>query len=44
LAVAFEELLAVATNFRLKAGTDVPRRTGVPFGSPARLMPTFDRR
>jgi cytochrome P450 len=43
LAIAFEELLKRATNFQLKAGTDVPRRIGVSLNSPAELHLTFDR-
>lgn len=43
LAIAFEELLSMATNFRLKAGTDVPRRSGVSLNSPTELRLTFDR-
>jgi cytochrome P450 len=43
LAIAFEELLKRATNFRLKAGAGIPRRTGVSLNSPAELHLTFDR-
>jgi cytochrome P450 len=43
LAIAFEELLKRATNFRLKAGADIPRRSGVSLNSPAELHLTFDR-
>lgn len=43
LAVAFEELLARATNFRLKPGTGVPRRSGVSLNSPVELHLVFDR-
>jgi hypothetical protein len=32
-----------ATNFRLKAGADIPRRSGVSLNSPAELHLTFDR-
>ncbi|MFD1541047.1 cytochrome P450 [Nonomuraea guangzhouensis] len=44
LMIAFEELLKQATNFRLEEGADIPRQAGVPFGSPAKLHLTFDRR
>ncbi|HEU5469273.1 MAG TPA: cytochrome P450 [Actinophytocola sp.] len=44
LAIAFEELLARATNFHLKPGADIPRRAGVSLNSPAELHLTFDRR
>ncbi|GAB1510434.1 cytochrome P450 [Actinophytocola sp. KF-1] len=44
LAIAFEELLAQATNFRMKEGTEIRRQTGVCFGSPEELWLTFDRR
>ncbi len=44
LAIAFEELLALATNFRLKEGKEVRRQTGLSFGSPEELWLTFDRR
>ncbi|MFG1966170.1 cytochrome P450 [Nonomuraea sp. NPDC049028] len=44
LAIAFEELLKQATNFRLEAGADIPRQAGEPFGSPSELYLTFDRR
>jgi cytochrome P450 len=43
LAVAFEELLKRCTNFRLKPGAGVPRRSGVSLNSPAELHLTFDR-
>lgn len=43
LAIAFEELLARATNFRLKPGTEVPRRSGISLNSPVELHLTFDR-
>lgn len=43
IAIAFEELLKQATNFQLKAGTDIPRRTGVSLNSPVELHLTFDR-
>ncbi|MFL6144243.1 MAG: cytochrome P450 [Labedaea sp.] len=43
LAIAFEELLKQATNFQLKAGLDIPRRTGVSLNSPVELHLTFDR-
>ena len=44
LAIAFEELLARTTNFRLKEGVAVRRQGGVCFGSPAALWLTFDKR
>jgi cytochrome P450 len=44
LEIAFDELLARATNFKLKVGLEVPRLAGEPLGSPARLHLTFDRR
>jgi cytochrome P450 len=47
LAIAFEELLARATNFRLKngtGGTDIRRQVGVGLGTPEQLWLTFDRR
>lgn len=43
LAIAFEELLNRATNFRLTPGTGIPRRSGVSLNSPAELHLTFDR-
>jgi cytochrome P450 len=44
LAIAFEELLKVATNFRLKPGSEIPRHMGVPLNSPAKLVLEFDRK
>lgn len=44
LAMAFEELLAQATNFRLKEGVEIRRQGGVCFGSPESLHLTFDKR
>ncbi len=44
LAIAFEELLKVATNFRLKPGADIPRQMGVPLNSPEILTVQFDRK
>ncbi|HWC82155.1 MAG TPA: cytochrome P450 [Pseudonocardiaceae bacterium] len=44
LAIAFEELLAAATNFRLVKDGDIPRQTGVPLNSPSELHLAFDRR
>ncbi|MGH3439020.1 MAG: cytochrome P450 [Pseudonocardiaceae bacterium] len=44
IAIAFEELLKQATNFRLKEGADIPRRAGVILGSPEALHLTFDKR
>jgi cytochrome P450 len=43
LGIAFEELLAQATNFRVKPDMEIPRQIGVPFGSPSRLWLTFDK-
>jgi len=44
LELAFDELLARATNFRLEEGADIPRLAGEPLGCPARLPLRFDRR
>jgi cytochrome P450 len=44
IAIAFEELLAVATNFRLVDGSEVPRQMGVTYNSPTALRLAFDRR
>ncbi|KAA9154307.1 cytochrome P450 [Amycolatopsis acidicola] len=44
LAIAFEELLARATNFRLKPGAEIPRQVGLSLNSPYRLELTFERR
>jgi cytochrome P450 len=44
LAIAFEELLKVTTDFRLKPGSEIPRQMGVPLNSPAALHLEFDRR
>ena len=44
LAIAFGELLAQATRFRLAEGADVPRQAGVLLGSPSELRLTFERR
>lgn len=43
LSIAFEELLARTTNFRLQPG-DITRQTGIPLNSPNALHATFDRR
>jgi cytochrome P450 len=43
LAIAFEELLARATNFRLQ-GTELRGVAGVPLGTPEQLWLAFDRR
>jgi cytochrome P450 len=43
LAIAFEELLAGATNFRLLDG-EIRRQVGVPLNSPSELRIAFDRR
>jgi cytochrome P450 len=44
LAIAFEELLARATNFRLEEGAELRRLVGVSLGTPEQLWLTFDRR
>jgi len=44
LTIAFEELLARTTRFRLKEGAPLTRHAGVPLGSPAELHLVFDRR
>jgi cytochrome P450 len=44
LAIAFEELLERATNFRLKDGAPIERQVGVGLNSPHQLWLTFDRR
>ena len=44
LAIAFEELLARTTNFRLKEGAEIRPLVGVPFGTPEHLWLTFDAR
>lgn len=44
LAIAFEELLAQATNFRLKEGAEIPLQVGVGWGTPLSLWLTFDKR
>jgi cytochrome P450 len=44
LAIAFEELLERATNFRLKKGTEIRRIAGVGLGTPKELLLTFDKR
>lgn len=44
LAIAFEELLARATDFRLKPGAEIPRQVGLSLNSPYRLELTFRRR
>ncbi|WP_432856255.1 cytochrome P450 [Amycolatopsis sp. CA-161197] len=43
LAVAFEELLARTTRFRLAPGAEIRRQVGLSLGSPYRLDVTFDR-
>lgn len=43
LAVAFEELLARTTNFRLVRGADIPRQVGLSHNSPYLLRLEFDR-
>lgn len=42
LAIAFEELLARATNFRLKDGVEIRRQVGVGLNTPYALPLTFD--
>jgi cytochrome P450 len=44
LTIAFEELLAQATRFRLLEGADIPRQAGMGLNSPTELHLTFDRR
>ncbi|TMC12030.1 MAG: cytochrome P450 [Chloroflexi bacterium] len=44
LGIAFEELLARATRFRLLEGAAIPRQTGMVLNSPTELHLTFDRR
>jgi cytochrome P450 len=44
LAIAFEELLARATNFRLKEGVEIRRQVGVGLNTPYELPVTFDTR
>lgn len=44
LAIAFEELLARTTNFRLKDGADLRYQVGVGLNTPYELPLTFDRR
>ncbi|HVV20014.1 MAG TPA: cytochrome P450 [Pseudonocardiaceae bacterium] len=44
LAVAFDELLARATNFRLVRPQDIRRQMGVPLNSPYALRLAFDSR
>jgi cytochrome P450 len=43
LAIAFEELLKRATNFRLAPGAEIRRQTGVGLNSPYELWLTFDK-
>jgi hypothetical protein len=43
IAIAFEELLAAATNFRLTPDADIPRYTGSLLTSPSVLRLEFDR-
>jgi cytochrome P450 len=43
IAIAFEELLAAATNFRLAPDADIPRYTGSLLTSPSVLRLEFDR-
>ncbi|WP_328609691.1 cytochrome P450 [Amycolatopsis sp. NBC_00345] len=42
LAIAFEELLARTTNFRLADGAEISRQVGLSLNSPHRLDVTFD--
>jgi hypothetical protein len=44
IAIAFEELLAQATNFRIEQGAEVPRLMGVPYNSPSSLPLACDKR
>jgi cytochrome P450 len=44
LAIGFEELLARATNLRVKEGTEIHRHQGVGWGVPEELWLTFDKR
>lgn len=44
IALAFEELLAVGTNFRLSDDSEVSRQMGVSFDSPNTLHLRFDKR
>lgn len=44
LAIAFEELLARTTNFRLKEGVELRYQVGVGLNTPYELPLTFDRR
>lgn len=44
LAIAFEELLNRATNFRLKEGAEIRRLVGVGLGTPEELLLAFDKR
>jgi len=44
LAIAFEELLEQATNFRLKPGTEIRRQAGIGLGVPQQLWLNFDKR
>jgi cytochrome P450 len=44
LRIAFEELLARATNFRLVEGAAVPLQAGEALNSPSELRVAFDRR
>jgi cytochrome P450 len=44
LAIAFEELLERATNFRLEEGTEIRRLVGVGLGTPEELLLAFDKR
>jgi cytochrome P450 len=44
LEIAFEELLARTTNFRLKDGAEIRPSAGIPLGTPEQLWLTFDRR
>jgi cytochrome P450 len=44
ITLAFDELLKVATNFRLAEGKPLPRQTGVTLNSPTEMHLVFDRR
>lgn len=44
IAIAFEELLRLATNFRLAGGKAIPRQMGMTYNSPSELHVAFDKR
>lgn len=43
IAIAFEELLKVTTNFRLAEGSEIRRQMGITFNGPFELKLEFDR-